>query len=108
MKKNPVWPEELRYGYPGVAIIDNDDFREDTLTGGGTSHRTNMMFLQSSNLDMPRDSTSKETITIPTKETKQKFAAPKMHALPYKTAKRGNPVPHPEFNTYTNTSNIQR
>ena len=107
-EKTPVCSEELRYWYPGVAIIDNDDFREDTLTGGGTSHRTNMMFLQSSNLDMPRDSTGKETITILTKETKQKLAAPQKHALPYKTAKCGNPVPHPEFNTDTNTSNIQR
>ena len=57
---------------------------------------------------MPRDSISKESIKIPTKETKQKLAAPQKHALHYKTAKRGNPVPHPEFNTDHNTSNIQR
>lgn len=30
----------------GTAIIDNDDFKDDDLTGGETSHRTNMMFIQ--------------------------------------------------------------
>ena len=36
-----VCPKELAYGYPGIAVIANDDLREDTLTGGRTSHRTN-------------------------------------------------------------------
>ena len=39
-------PEEIKSGLPGIAIIDNDDFREDTLSGGGTTHTTNMLLLQ--------------------------------------------------------------
>ena len=39
-------PLEIADGKPGVLIVDNDDFQNDTLTGGGTSHRTNCMFIQ--------------------------------------------------------------
>lgn len=39
-------PKEIAYGKPGISIIDNDDFMNDTLTGGGTSHRTNWMMIQ--------------------------------------------------------------
>ena len=41
-----VCPDEIAEGEPSISIIDNDDFRNDTLTGGGTAHRTNCMFLQ--------------------------------------------------------------
>ena len=33
-------------GEPSISIIDNDDFSNDTLTGGGTAHRCNWMSLQ--------------------------------------------------------------
>ena len=49
-----VCPKELAYGYPGIAVIDNNDFREDTLTGGRTSHHTNM-FIQPVKLVMSVD-----------------------------------------------------
>ena len=39
-------PTEIAYDTPGVAVMDNDDFRDDTLTGADTSHRTNVMFVQ--------------------------------------------------------------
>ena len=39
-------PVEIADGRPSVLIMDNDDFKNDTLTGGGTSHRTNCMFIQ--------------------------------------------------------------
>ena len=50
-KVSQVCPPQLLNGFPGTAIIDNDDFREDTLAGGVTSHRTNMMFVQSEKLE---------------------------------------------------------
>ena len=31
--QSPVCPAELKEGVPGIAVMDNDDFREDTLTG---------------------------------------------------------------------------
>ena len=39
-------PNEIAEGKPGVIIVDNDDFQNDTLTGGNTSHRTNVMYVQ--------------------------------------------------------------
>ena len=41
-----VCPDEIAEGQPSISIIDNDDFLNDTLTGGGTAHRCNWMFLQ--------------------------------------------------------------
>ena len=39
-------PNEIAEDKPGVIIVDNDDFQNDTLTGGNTSHRTNVMYVQ--------------------------------------------------------------
>lgn len=33
IEKNVICPEELDNGVPGTCIMDNDDFKEDTLTG---------------------------------------------------------------------------
>ena len=33
-------------GEPSISIIDNDDFSNDTLTGGGTTHHCKWMFPQ--------------------------------------------------------------
>ena len=41
-----VCPDEIAEGELSISIIDNDDFLNDTLTGGGTAHRCNWMFLQ--------------------------------------------------------------
>ena len=41
-----VCPDAIAEGQPSISIIDNDDFLSDTLTGGGTSHCCNWMFLQ--------------------------------------------------------------
>ena len=37
---------EIADNFPGTAIVDNDDFQDDTLTGANTSHRTNVMLVQ--------------------------------------------------------------
>ncbi len=39
-------PFEIADSRPAIAIVDNDDFKSDTLTGAGQSHRTNVMFVQ--------------------------------------------------------------
>ena len=46
MEKNDDCPEELAEYLPGVAIMDNDDFQDDILTGAETSHQTNVMLFQ--------------------------------------------------------------
>ena len=44
-------PDEIAEGKPGVIVVDNDDFKNDTLTGGNTSHRTNVMYVQPVSLE---------------------------------------------------------
>ena len=45
-ERQPVCPAEIAEGKAGTVVIDNDDFRDDDLTVGTTSHRTNMMLVQ--------------------------------------------------------------
>ena len=37
--------DEIKVGEQSISIIDNDDFSNDTLTGGGIAHHCNWMFL---------------------------------------------------------------
>lgn len=46
LERCSVCPDEIAEGEASISIIDNDDFLNDTLTGGGTAHRCNWMFLQ--------------------------------------------------------------
>jgi len=38
-----VCSDEINEEKPSISIIDNDDFSNETLTGGGTAHRYNWM-----------------------------------------------------------------
>ncbi len=44
-------PNEITEDMPGVIIVDNDDFQNDTQTGGNISHRTNVMYVQQVTLE---------------------------------------------------------
>ena len=44
-------PNEITEDKPGVIIVDNDDFHNDTLTGANTSHHTNVMYVQRDSLE---------------------------------------------------------
>ena len=49
--ENGSCPSEIANKYPAVDVMDNDDFKMDTLTGASeTNHRTNVMFVQNENL----------------------------------------------------------
>ena len=94
--RNPICPEEIKEGIPGIAIIDNDDFREDTLTGCGTTHTTNMVLLQSesnANESHPPTERHDEVLEVPSLalSRNQHFGLTALY--PYKTNKRGNPSP---------------
>ena len=39
-------PNNITKGVPAVTIVDNDDFMEDCLTGGDTSHYKNLLMTQ--------------------------------------------------------------
>ena len=46
LKRCSVCPVDIAEEKPSISIIDNDAFLNDTLTGEGTTHRCNWMFLQ--------------------------------------------------------------
>ena len=49
--ENGSFPSEIANKYPAVVVMDNDDFKTDTLTGASeTNHRTNVMFVQNEDL----------------------------------------------------------
>ena len=86
-------PFEIAEGEPAIAIVDNDNFRMDTLTGAGPqANRTNLMYVQpeSLNKDLP-------PANIPDKHASRLSASLKelgsaMKAVtPYKTTKRAEP-----------------
>ena len=84
-------PQQLAEGFPGVAIMDNDDFQDDTLTGANTSHRTNVKFLQPEdilNQDAPLDRPNlRKANAMEIKELTSK----KQSLNSYKTVIRGVP-----------------
>ena len=46
MQSTDDCPRDIAEGKPGIGILDNDNFKEDTLTGKETSHCTNYMLIQ--------------------------------------------------------------
>eukprot|EP00794_Sanderia_malayensis_P008489 gene8489-9396_t len=70
-EENPVCPEQLAPGVPGVAAFDNDDFKEDTRDG--------------------------LKLLIPSKEAIRLLPKGQHTIAGYKTKKRGNPGPIAQF-----------
>ena len=49
--ENGSFPAEIANKYPAEVVMDNDDFKTDTLTGASeTNHRTNVMLVQNEDL----------------------------------------------------------
>ena len=49
--ENGSRPSAIANKYPAVVVMDNDDFKTDTLTGASeTNHRTNVMLVQKEDL----------------------------------------------------------
>ena len=86
--------------------MDNDDFKDDTLTGANTSHRTNVMFVQPANLEMPNDSRNKLDLIKP-KDIKLLVDKQKQ-ITPYKTMVKGVPPIRTEINVVESTTDIIR
>ena len=49
---------------PGIQIVDNNDIRNDTLTGAGTSHRNKIIYIQHSHLVTPTENISLDSNNI--------------------------------------------
>ena len=47
VKASTTDPQEIAYGRPAIVVVDNNNFKIDSLTGNATgAHRTNVMFVQ--------------------------------------------------------------
>ena len=89
-------PPEIANDLPAVVVMDNDDFKTDSLTGTSDSnHRTNVMFVQS------EDRIKQITPTIKPKlissNDMSDLVKELIHVTPYKTNKVGNPAVREPF-----------
>ncbi len=97
LERCSVCPDEVAEGEPSISIIDNDDFRNDTLTGGGTAHRCNWMFLQRLERLVQENERSIHSEHVRIKDAKAVSQiltekASEMQAVtPYRTIQRGEP-----------------
>ena len=98
LKRSSDCPFELAEGKPAIAIVDNDDFKSDTLTGAGQSHRTNVMYVQPQSFDSELSSMNQgerpvadaklaSSLSVTLKELGDEM----QKLTPYKTVKRGEP-----------------
>lgn len=90
---SPDCPSEVAFGKPAIAIVDNDDFKSDTLTGAGQAHRTNVMFVQPEIFDEPsenREDRAHLTAQFLSSSLKE-IGSDMQQVIPYKTFKRGEP-----------------
>ena len=108
IKTNETCPLELADGFPGTGVLDNDDFKDDTLTGADTSHRTNVMFVQPDDVE-PVDSEEDRSVLQLAKSDDVKNMSTSQHKIyPYKTFKRGQPAVRKEIYISLQTSDAQR
>ncbi|CAB1416359.1 unnamed protein product [Pleuronectes platessa] len=112
LERCSVCPEQIAEGKPSISIIDNDDFRNDTLTGGGTSHRCNWMFLQrKEHLVESQASSEDEHRQINNAKTLSQAMTEKASEIqtvtPYKTTNRGEPPVRPKPTSYSSSTEPQ-
>ena len=81
---------ELAENYPATAIMDNDDFKEDTLTGADNSNRTNLMFVQPSNIHTSKVAQKGLLLVLP--EGIKHLVDDQNKSTPYKTVLKGVPA----------------
>lgn len=109
-----VCPKEIAEGQPSISIIDNDDFRNDTLTGGGTAHRCNWMFLQHLDRLVLENEPNINDEQARVKDTKAlshaltEKASDMQAVTPYRTIKRGEPPIRPEPAVFSSSTEPQR
>ena len=98
---------EIADGKPAILILDNDDFKNDTLTDGGTSHRTNCMFIQREeyiNQVLQEREEERPTNSKVISEVLNCKASDMQKVKPYKTLKHGEPPVREKQNDYTGST----
>ena len=88
-------PREIAHGVATICIVDNDDFKIDTLTGKSQqAHRTNVMFVQPQRIErnVNIENSSRKNKAEISKELKQK-AAELTSVTPYRAAREVSSEP---------------
>ena len=94
LSQNQVCPPELAEGLPGTAVLDNDDWQTEDITGETQSvNRTNMMFVQPEKW-ISETAEGGEPMRVQRKDVKEKLdkITETEHSIkPYSTKERGKP-----------------
>ena len=88
-------PSIIEPKVPITLVWDNNDFREETLSGKGTTHNTNGIIIQrQSNSPVSTSEISTECVEIvKSKKRKRSLEAPPLNLSVYLGGKRGSPKP---------------
>ena len=93
-------PFEIAYDLPGTAVMDNDDFKDYTLTGANTAHHTNVMFVQPEN--QARADLENHRLVLVNQKDLKILSDQQNKVRPYKTIKKGVPPLRKNFNIAPN------
>ena len=83
-------PAEIAEGKAGTVVIDNDNFRDDDLTVGTTSHRTNMILVQPKKW-IRRVFKEPHKAVVNVREKLNQMVTVENQILSYQSAARGEP-----------------
>ena len=106
--ENGSCPSEIANKYPVAVVMDNDNFKTDTLTGASeTNHRTNVMFVQNENLIEHNVPDATAPTLINPKGLKD-LVKELNKVNPYKTTSNGDPAIRERFSIESmDTTDIQ-
>ena len=106
-ERQPACPAEIAEGKVGTVIIDNDDFKGDYLTGGTTSHRTNMMFVQPKKwIRNVYEEPHKAVVNV--REKLKQIVTVENQILSYQSAVRGEPQSFEPINISRGTTDLMK
>ena len=89
--ENGSFPSEIANKYPAEVVMDNDDFKTDTLIGASeTNHQTNVIFVQNEDLNEHNILDATAPTLINPKGLKD-LVKELSKVNPYKTKSYGNP-----------------
>ena len=93
LSRNEVIPPGFEKGVAATLIWDNNDFQEETLTGGSTTHNTNGILVQPATTEQPDDSfNTSEKIQLE-KTRKRSMDPPPTAIQPFYSKRRFGPEP---------------
>ena len=105
--ENRSCPSEIANKYPAIVVMDNDDFKTDSLSGASeTNHRTNVMFVHNEYL-IEHNVPDAPVPTLINPKGLKDLTKEFNKVNPYKTTSNGDPAIRERFSIEsTDTTNI--